>query len=101
MKKSIKSILAIAFLAFLTFSFTTVKKSKKVIIPEKSNIVWKGHKVTGDHEGFISVKSGFLTFNNDKLSGGEITVDMSTISNTDLEGDYKKKLEGHLKSADF
>ena len=28
-------------------------------------------------------------------------MDMSTITNTDLEGEYKGKLEGHLKSDDF
>ena len=26
---------------------------------------------------------------------------MSTINTTDLEGDYKKKLDGHLKADDF
>ena len=28
-------------------------------------------------------------------------IDMSSIQNTDMEGEYKAKLEGHLKSDDF
>ena len=35
------------------------------------------------------------------LSGGKITMDMSSIATTDLEGDWAKKLVGHLNSADF
>ena len=35
------------------------------------------------------------------LVGGKFVIDMSTINTTDLEGDYKKKLDGHLKDDDF
>ena len=35
------------------------------------------------------------------LVGGKFLIDMSTINTTDLEGDYKKKLDGHLKADDF
>jgi len=101
MRNSIKNIAAIAIVALMTFSFTTVDGDKKEIKVENSKVVWKGYKVTGSHEGIIAVKSGFLNFDNDKLSGGEFTIDMSTINNTDLEGEYKGKLEGHLKSDDF
>ncbi|MEO6133680.1 MAG: YceI family protein, partial [Ginsengibacter sp.] len=33
--------------------------------------------------------------------GGNFEMDMNSITNKDLEGEYKGKLEGHLKSADF
>ena len=36
-----------------------------------------------------------------KLVGGNFAVDMNTIVVTDLEGDYKNNLEGHLNSDDF
>jgi polyisoprenoid-binding protein YceI len=101
MKHSIKNIAAIAILAFMTFSFTTVEGEKKEIKVENSKVVWKGYKVTGSHHGVIAIKSGGLTFNENKLTGGEFIIDMSTITNTDLEGEYKGKLEGHLKSDDF
>ena len=35
-----------------------------------------------------------------KISG-ILILDMSTINCTDLEGEWKQKLEGHLKSDDF
>ena len=47
------------------------------------------------------IKKGSLTFNNNVLVGGKFLIDMSTINTTDLEGDYKKKLDGHLKADDF
>lgn len=74
---------------------------KKEIKIENSKVVWKGYKVTGSHEGTITLKSGFLTFTEGKLTDGAFTINMTTITNTDLEGEYKGKLEGHLKSDDF
>lgn len=101
MKNSIKNIATIAIVAFMTFSFTTGEEVKKEINVESSKVIWKGYKVTGSHQGTIAIKAGHLNFNKNKLVGGEFTIDMSSISNTDLEGEYKGKLEGHLKSDDF
>lgn len=101
MKNSIKNLATIALVALITFSFTTVEGDKKEIKTENSKVIWKGYKVTGSHEGTIAIKSGHLNFNEDKLIGGEFIIDMSTINCTDLEGDSKGKLEGHLKSDDF
>ena len=101
MKNSIKNITTLVILAFMTFSFTTAEGDKKEINVENSKVVWKGYKVTGSHEGVIAIKSGHLNFDKDKLTGGSFIIDMSTITNTDLEGEYKGKLEGHLKSDDF
>ena len=101
MKNSIKNIATLVLVAFMTFSFTTVEGDKKEIKLENSKVVWKGYKVTGSHEGIISIKSGQLNFDKDILTGGSFEMDMSTITVTDLEGEYKEKLEGHLKSDDF
>ncbi len=101
MKNSIKNIATLVIIAFMTFSFTTVEGDKKDIKVDNSKVVWKGYKVTGSHEGVILIKSGHLNFDKEKLTGGSFTIDMSTIINTDLEGEYKGKLEGHLKSDDF
>ena len=102
MKNSIKNITTIVLVAFMTFSFTTIEdEEKKEIKTENSKVVWKGYKVTGSHEGTIAIKSGYLNFIEDKLTGGSFVIDMSTITNTDLEGEYKGKLERHLKSDDF
>lgn len=66
-----------------------------------STVEWKGEKVVGSHEGTISLKSADLIYDNKKLKGGNFVMDMSTIVCTDLSGEYKNKLEGHLKSDDF
>lgn len=100
MKHSIK-VLLVAAMACLTMSFTTKKENKKVVNTNESTIVWKGYKVAGSHEGTIKIKSGFLNFDNEILTGGEFVIDMTTINTTDLEGDWKAKLDGHLKSEDF
>ena len=57
--------------------------------------------MTGSHTGTVNLKSGDLVFDNGILKGGEFVVDMTSINCTDLEGEYKQKLEGHLKSDDF
>lgn len=99
--KTFKNLALIALVAVFTFSFTKVNAQQKEIKIANSKVIWKGYKVTGSHEGTINLKSGFLTFNDNKLTGGEFVMDMNTIVTTDLQGEYKGKLEGHLKSDDF
>jgi len=96
-----KKMMIAALVAFVTFSFTSIDVERKEVKTEESKVVWKGYKVTGSHEGTISLKSGALSFNEDKLIGGEFVMDMTSLVCTDLEGEYKGKLEGHLKSDDF
>jgi len=72
------------------------------VIAEKSEVMWTGKKVTGEHSGVISIKEGMLKMDDaGALSGGEIIIDMASIQCTDLEGESKGKLEGHLASEDF
>jgi polyisoprenoid-binding protein YceI len=72
-----------------------------------SKVAWVGKKVTGQHSGNISVKSGSITFNGDLIIAGEIVGDMKTITVTDIPVDSKEnketnaKLVGHLSSPDF
>lgn len=100
--KKIKSLSLLVFASLFLFAFTgdTEKQTIKVN-NEASKITWKGQKVTGEHEGNIQLKSGELIFEGEKLVGGSFIMNMATITCTDLEGEYKGKLEGHLKSADF
>ena len=86
----------------MTFgSTTTVVDETKKVDTEKSTVTWKAYKVTGSHTGTVDIESGALMFDGDKLTGGEFTVDMTSLISTDLSGDMKGKLEGHLKSDDF
>ena len=87
--------------AVFAFSMTATAQSSKSIDVSKSSINWTGKKVTGSHTGTINISEGELEFNNGRLSGGSFTIDMATIVTTDLSGDMKGKLEGHLKSDDF
>jgi polyisoprenoid-binding protein YceI len=100
MKKTIFKSAAVLVLTITLVSFTSL--SEKKIKTEDSSVTWKGHKVTGSHEGNINLSEGTLLFEGETLTGGNIVIDMSSISVTDLEtGDGKEKLEGHLNSDDF
>ncbi|MDG5492688.1 YceI family protein [Psychroserpens sp. SPM9] len=100
MKTNILKPAFIIILAMSFASFTTIF-SKDVKVKD-STITWKGHKVTGSHEGTISLSDGTLKFEDQKLVGGHFTMDMTSINVTDLKaGKGKEKLEGHLKSDDF
>lgn len=68
---------------------------------DQSKVVWLGTKVTGSHTGTVDVKSGSLVVDNGTIVGGDFVLDLTTISSTDLEGEYKEKLDGHLKNEDF
>ena len=78
-----------------------VNEETKPINVSESAIVWTGKKVTGQHTGNIMIKSGNLDFDNGALTGGSLTIDMASITCSDLKPKGAKKLEGHLKSDDF
>ncbi|MBT2161819.1 YceI family protein [Zobellia barbeyronii] len=100
MKKGVFS-LALALVFGVATATEPVAEEKKEVKTETSTITWKAYKVTGSHTGTVNIKSGTLAFDGDKLTGGEFAVDMTTLVATDLEGESKGKLEGHLKSEDF
>jgi polyisoprenoid-binding protein YceI len=64
---------------------------------------WTGSKlVGGSHTGFISLSEGSLEVANGNVVAGSFTVDMNTITNTDLtDAETNGKLVGHLKAPDF
>ena len=66
-----------------------------------SQVLWEGTKLTGSHTGTINVSEGSFTYTKGKLKSGSFTIDMNSITNTDMEDEGKGKLEGHLKAGDF
>ncbi len=98
MKTIMKSVLILT-VAATTVAFTTPMK-KRIDIKE-STIEWKGKKILGSHTGTINLKEGYLEVEGDDLIGGMFVVDMTSLKNTDLSGENRAKLEGHLKSDDF
>ena len=112
-----KLFLNIALFSFVALTFTACKDGpketattdeKEVAAPapeavsyaidiEKSVIKWKGEKPTGTHTGTIKLASGAVSLMDTNLETGKFSVDMNTITNTDLDGEMKENLEAHLK----
>ena len=89
-------------IALLLILSSILNAQNKKVDAAKSSITWVGKKVTGQHSGTINLKDGVLVFTKNKLKGGTINVDMSSIKVTDLKtGEGKEDLEGHLKADDF
>jgi len=95
--KKLFLILTVLGLTQLTFAQSTSSVNLK-----ESKLAWTGKKVSGKHLGTVSFKSGRVTKDdNGFLKSAEFVVDMNSINVTDLSGEWKAKLEGHLKNEDF
>ncbi|GER59750.1 YceI family protein [Patiriisocius marinus] len=119
MKKQILTILA---LALITVSFTACKNDAKntdtlneevtevandfratdsgdlyTVKNANSSIAWEGSKPVGTHTGTIAINEGAVYIDKGAITGGKFTIDMKSITVTDLEaGDGKESLEAHL-----
>lgn len=72
-----------------------------VVEPGRSGIQWMGAKITGKHEGTVSIQEGEFWVKDGELTAGRIVADMNSITVEDLEGRDKEDLETHLKDTDF
>lgn len=66
-----------------------------------STVTWEGQKVTGSHNGDITINNGLLTVEDGLISAATVVIDMTTINTLDLDGGAKESLDGHLSSDDF
>lgn len=92
-----KIILALVLSVGFAASAATVDVSK-------STVKWTGYKFNKveSHAGMIPVKKATLKTKKDKVVGGVIELNMAGLNVTDIPpGKKNKKLEGHLKNADF
>ena len=96
-----KNLKSIALALLVVLSTTAGSAQTKNINTTTSNIEWLGKKVTGQHNGTVNFKDGALVFKNNKVTGGIFTVNMTSLTSTDLTGEYQGKLNGHLKADDF
>lgn len=101
MKKNVLKVALASVIVLTTVAFTANSIEKKKIDVKDSEVSWRGEKVTGFHTGTVELKEGHFILEDGELKGGEFVMDMSSINVTDLEGENKGKLEGHLKSDDF
>lgn len=74
--------------------------------PDQSIVHWKGTKMkgTGKHEGVIKLRDAYFIADSGRIQGGHFTMAMNTIEATDIpehEPIPRKRLNDHLKSADF
>lgn len=98
MKLLLLSVLSFLFTANTNISNGPTSTPIKI---DESKVEWVGKKVTGQHSGDIALKSGDITFEDGRLTGGTFVLDMTSINTTDLKGGGAAKLNGHLKSDDF
>src|SRR5205809_673432 len=88
-------------------TISTAKQNVYDVDTKLSRLEWTGKKIGGEHSGSISLSSGEIR--NENLpagqAGGKISgtfvIDMTSLASTDLSGEWKEKLDGHLKSEDF
>jgi len=121
--KLYKNMKSIKFLTFLVLSFSinfnvlackscgcsaskeththSEKSITKDVLISNSTVKWLAKKVTGSHEGNVAISDAHLHFEDNMLTGGNIKIDMNSINCTDLVGEPKEQLEGHLLSDDF
>lgn len=96
-----KKRIVLAVLAIIGLAAPIAAQTKQVDATQ-SIISWNAKKVTGEHYGKISLKSGSITTSSEKITAGEFIVDMTSIKCEDLPaGEWNDKLIGHLKSDDF
>ena len=91
----------------------TEKSSKKLnqvsfeegvysVVVDRTELSWIGKEIsTKIHTGTLNLIDGTIQIIDENTINGNITIDMSSINVTDLQGRAKEMLEGHLRSADF
>jgi polyisoprenoid-binding protein YceI len=100
----ISNLYSILTMCVLLYSRNTAAQTTLNVVTSDSKVMWTGTKVMGFHQGIVKIKEGKVTVKDSKLKGGHVVMDMSTITCTDIpESDPvpKRKLESHLKGADF
>lgn len=94
MKKFIVAVLALSTVSSFAQTFK--------VDPALSKIVYVGKKVTGEHTGTITLKSGSVTLKGDEIEKGEFVADMNSLTSTDItDPEYNKKYVVHMTSPDF
>jgi polyisoprenoid-binding protein YceI len=94
------------FFLFILWALSSVlfAQTELKVVRADSKVTWTGTKVIGYHQGIVKIKEGKVKVKDEKLIGGYFVIDMTTITCTDIPDTDpipKKKLESHLKDADF
>ncbi len=95
------------FLAALAISISVFaangegEKAVYKVDTNASKVQWTAAKVTGEHTGHLNIAEGEVHVADKQVVGAKVKMDMTSIDCTDLSGEWKDKLVGHLKSDDF
>ncbi|MDT7831498.1 YceI family protein [Flavobacteriaceae bacterium S356] len=94
----------IASMLIASFSVTLNAQEKLKVNPTKSTLHWYGYYTFyfGGHDGTINIIEGHFIKTNEKITGGEFNIDMTSIKSTDVKNKKaNKSLVNHLKDPDF
>ncbi len=96
-----KTIITCILLCFITQSHGQYLPTTYELDTSKSIIKWKGSYSFnfGEHPGIVQFESGELYTVNNKITGGDFTIDMTTIAD-DPEIDHQSPIK-HLRNEDF
>ncbi|SMO59595.1 YceI family protein [Solitalea koreensis] len=102
MNKFFTALTMVAATALMSFTTPGKKAETFKVDATKSTVEWNAKKVTGEHSGAIKLATGSLTYDGKTIKGGTFTIDMNSISCSDItDANYNGKLIGHLKNDDF
>ena len=84
-------------------SETTAKPSDaaKSYQVSSGKVFWAATKVGGGHNGEFTVSRGKLTAENGVVSSGIFEIDITSMTETNLEGESNTKFISHMQSSDF
>lgn len=94
----------ITFICITCLSTLSNAQEKLSIDINKSAIKWIGEYVFSfsGHHGNINFKEGYFIKNDTIITGGEFTIDMNSITNSDIKTKRANtNLVNHLKDSDF
>lgn len=94
-------IKTVAIALLISISVSSFAQANLKVDANSARMLWKGKQVTGEHSGTIRIKSGSIGWGTQGLTSAVIEMDMSTITDTDMEREWAAELEGHLSSPDF
>jgi polyisoprenoid-binding protein YceI len=102
--KNLSLTVALAIAVTLS-AFTFLKEKAKPVVytvdTKQSSLSWIGYKVGGKHNGDVKLADGTINVDGKKITGGVFNIDMTSITDKDIEGEWNGKLVGHLKNEDF
>jgi polyisoprenoid-binding protein YceI len=96
--------ISIAVICIMCLSTLGCAQEQQNVQTKKSTIKWIGEYLFsfGGHEGYINLKESSFIKTDGVITGGEFTIDMNSITNTDIKAERANtSLVDHLKDPDF